>query len=235
MRGKSEGKVFLSKDIVDNLRKIGLSWCKICKDLNISRQTLSRWRTENDYIDPRPILTGEVLDTFILRTSQLYRNGGRVMMIAAVREAGYRGSEAEIRESMHRVDPDGCQARLDIKGFRIPRRVYNVTRPHALWHIDSNHKLVFWNLSVVGGIDGFSRFCPFLSCSDNNSSSTMLSEFLIGIDRCGIPSRIRIDKGGENVDIVRYMLRKRGPRRHTVISGKSTGSKLIYLFMQKIY
>ena len=34
---------------------------------------------------------------------------------------------------------------------------YNVQCPNALWHVDTNHKLVHWNFVIFGCIDGFSR------------------------------------------------------------------------------
>ena len=44
--------------------------------------------------------------------------------------------------------------------------------------------------TIAGGIDGFSRTCTFLACNDNNLSVTMLSEFIVGVERYGIPSKI---------------------------------------------
>lgn len=35
--------------------------------------------------------------------------------------------------------------------------VYQVKRPHALWHIDGHHKLITWGIVIHGMVDGFSR------------------------------------------------------------------------------
>jgi len=213
----------IDQSIVDYLCRLGLNWVQIAEELKVSRKTLLRWRLDTNYADPRPSLDGQQLDNLVLMTSRIYPNAGRALMLASVRQAGYSSKYQHVVDSMHRMDPIGCQKRKDVKGFRIPRTVYNVTKPHALWHVDSNHKLVAWNLSIVGGLDGFSRTCTFLSCSDNNYATTMLSEFILGVERYGIPSRIRTDKGGENIEIIKYMLRKRGLGRGSVITGKSTG------------
>ena len=70
-------------------------------------------------------------------------------------------------------------------------------------------------------IDGFSREIVYLRASNNNRSSTVLSAFLQATERYGLPSRVRSDKGRENVGISQYMLNhpRRGPGRGSVITG----------------
>ena len=78
---------------------------------------------------------------------------------------------------------------------------------------------------VHGGIDGFSRMIVFLQASSNNRASTVLSAFSTAVEKNCWPSRIRIDKGTENVDIEQYMNEKWGPvdetGRLTVLKGPS--------------
>ena len=98
-----------------------------------------------------------------------------------------------IRDSLHRVNGDGVNAR---KKGRLHRRVYDVQGPNHVWHIDTNHKLVRWYFVVFGAIDGFSRLPVALECRTNNKTETVLECFLKGVENYGLPSRAGSDLGG---------------------------------------
>lgn len=72
-----------------------------------------------------------------------------------------------------------------------------------------------------GGIDGFSRLIVYLKAATNNRAATVLRSFLEAVDVYGVPSRVRSDKGGGNVDFARYMVANRGPDRNSHIAGRS--------------
>lgn len=56
-------------------------------------------------------------------------------------------------------------------------------------------------------IDGFSRACLYLVCSDNNSAQTVLQNFNDAAERYGVlPTTVRTDHGGENISVWRLML-----------------------------
>ena len=119
----------------------------------------------------------------------------------------------------------------------LQRRKYNVVSPNALWHIDGYHKVIRWQLVIHDGIDGYSRLITYLKVSPNNLSSTVVNAFLQAVDEFGLPSFVRMDRGGENVEVVRYMLNhaERRPGRGSANTGKSTHNQCIDRLWRDLY
>ncbi len=46
--------------------------------------------------------------------------------------------------------------------------------------------------------------------SSNNNAETMFQAFEQGVAEFGLPSRIRMDKGGENVEVARHIVEEKG-------------------------
>ncbi|KAJ6492441.1 hypothetical protein C8R47DRAFT_923178, partial [Mycena vitilis] len=53
--------------------------------------------------------------------------------------------------SLRRVDKLGNVLR---RRKIVKRRVYQVKRPNALWHLDGHHKMIRWGIVVHGFVDG---------------------------------------------------------------------------------
>ncbi|KAK7105858.1 uncharacterized protein [Littorina saxatilis] len=127
---------------------------------------------------------------------------------------------------MARVDPGGVAMRA-LHMLPLRRRLYSVPGPNHLWHIDGYHKLVHWKIIIHGGIDGYSRCITFLSASDNNRAATVHDLFVQSTKKFGIPSRVRTDRGVENVDVAALMLHHRGEGRGSIIQGTSVHNQRI--------
>ena len=151
-----------------------------------------------------------------------------------LRGFGLRIQRCRIRESLSRVDPRGVQQRLR---RALHRRRYSVCMPNSLWHIDGHHKLIRWCIVVHGGVDGFSRMPVFMRASTNNRAETMLDAFLGGVQEYGLPSRVRCDRGGENVLVSRFLLNHpdRGPGRGSCITGRSVHNQRIERLWRDVF
>lgn len=165
---------------------------------------------------------GEILKDFPLCGENLLR---QMITLKGIRVPRWR-----LRESIHRMDAHGVCER---QAGRLHRRVYDVTGPNHLWHIDTNHKLVRWRFIIVGGIDGFSRLVTFLRCTDNNTAETVLQCFLSGVEKYGLPNRVRSDKGMENISVADYMLSNKGDG--SMLTGKSTHNQRIERLWRDVY
>ena len=151
-----------------------------------------------------------------------------------LRSQGIKVQRQRVRDSMARVDPTGVQGRLKRS---IHRRVYSVEMPNSIWHIDGYHKLIRWQILIHGGIDGYSRLPVYIAASNNNRSDTVLKAFLGAVTSFGLPSRVRADKGTENVLVSLFMLchPSRGPGRRSFIAGRSVHNQCIERFWRDLF
>ena len=88
---------------------------------------------------------------------------------------------------------------------------------------------------IHGGIDGYSRMVVYLACSTNNRASTVYTHFKAAIKEYGIPSRVRSDKGGENILVCHFMVAVRGTERGSHIAGSSVHNQRIERLWRDVY
>ena len=156
-------------------------------------------------------LTHEELDNIIIRFKQEHGiSVGRSLVMGHLRSLGLRAQKRGITKALLRIDPRNSNLRWT---SIIQRRKYRVPLPNSLWHIDGHHSLINWCFVIHGAIDGFSRLIVYLHCSTNNRSNKVLNLFNEALEQNGVPSRIRTDKGGENVLYWNRMVELRGEDR----------------------
>ena len=224
---KGQPKFEVSKRQIEFLRELRFSWVRIAELLGISTKTLSRRRQEFQ-IDDEPnwssIENGELREVIMQNIMSITPGIGQTRMLGALCSRGLKVQRWKVRELMRELDPVGTALRW--RGS-ICRRKYSVRCPNALWHIDGNHKMIRWRLVIHTATDGYSRLIPYVHCTNNNKSDTVLALFQNACLTYGIPSRVRSDHGLENMGVARRMLEYRGVNRGSMITGSSVHNQRV--------
>ncbi len=140
-------KVVVCKEDILSLRALNYSWTKIARMLDVSRQTLYRRLDEfNIPSTDFASISSEDLDRTVSGIKENFPNDGEVMLQGHMLRLGIKVPRIRLRATIHNVDHENTVAR---RSTVVKRRVYSVSHPNAVWHIDGNHKLIRWRF-VVG-------------------------------------------------------------------------------------
>jgi len=213
-------------DQVVEMRSLGFDWVRIASFLGVHVNTLSRWRTRNNFDggpdDPILEVSDDELDNVLRDFLDNQPQRGQMICGGHLTDLGIKCSDQRLRVALGRIDAEGRTARGQRKHKRVE---YNVFRPHHLWHHDGWHKLTQrCGIVVHACIDGATRKGIYAVAADNNRADTVLRIFMDATGPSGhnmLPSRLRGDRGGENRRVAEYMIDKRGLDRGSYLAGAS--------------
>ena len=226
-------KVAINIEQVELFRTSGFTWEEISHLLGVGRTTLWRRLTELGlHFEKYTSISDSDLDGHVREIQYNNPNIGMSLLQGYLQSRGVFVQRHRVRQSVLRINPIASLSRWQQV---VSRRSYSVPGPNSLWHIDGHHSLIRWRFVVHGSVDGFSRMITYLFCNTNNRSSTVMQLFRESIREFGIPSRVRSDKGGENVLVCEFMVSYRGPGRGSHIAGSSVHNQRIERLWRDVY
>ena len=176
-------------------------------------------------------ISNRELDRVVYQIKTAHPHDGERLLAGHLVSQGIIVPRSQLRSSIHRVDPVNTVLR---RSLVTRRRVYFSEGPNYVWHVDGNHKLIRWRMVIHGGVDGYSRTVVYLACSHNNRATTVFTAFEEAVAMYGLPTRVRSDLGGENVDIWTYMVEQHGSES-AVITGSSTHNERIERLWRDVF
>ncbi|XP_064395913.1 uncharacterized protein LOC135342950 [Halichondria panicea] len=232
-KGRGRPPIHISLEQVELMREAKFTWKEISGALLISRSTLWRRLKQNGYsFRNYSDISDQELEDMLTNLIQQFPNTGLPIMSGHLLSLGIHIQRRRITDMLQYIDPVGRSQRWHSV---VRRRTYSVPGPNSLWHIDGHHSLIRWRIVIHGGIDGYSRLIVFLHASTNNRAETVFNLFWRATQGFGVPSRVRSDKGGENVDVCYFMIMHRGEGRGSHIAGASVHNQHIERLWRDVY
>uniref|UniRef100_A0A3B3BMS2 Integrase core domain-containing protein n=1 Tax=Oryzias melastigma TaxID=30732 RepID=A0A3B3BMS2_ORYME len=136
----------IDQEILEELLDVNLPVSCIAKLLGVSRSTINR-RMREFGVSARQTystLTDEELDDAVIRIKNEMPSSGYRMVKGRLRSTGIHVQWRRVIASI------------------IVRRTYSVKGPLSLWHVDTNHKLIRYNIVIFGAVDGYSRKVSYI-------------------------------------------------------------------------
>ena len=139
--GPGRPRCHITEEQLANLLQLNFSCANIAIMFGVSLRTIRRRMSEyNLSVTACYTSIDETdLDQAVRELKEEFPNSGYRIMDGLLRQRGIRVRQFQLRESMHRINPNGITVRFT--DF-IPRRKYHVPGPQTLWHVDGNLKLI---------------------------------------------------------------------------------------------
>lgn len=140
-------RINISTEHLVHLLETGLSVNTIAKLWGVSRATLFRRMAENNLSVRNFYSTcsDTELDALVTEIKARMPHAGYRLVKGTLKAQGHHVGWDRVKASMHRVDSIGILSRMTQLGC-VVRRTYSVPCPKYLVHIDTNHKLIRWDL-----------------------------------------------------------------------------------------
>ncbi|XP_016522843.1 uncharacterized protein LOC103132387 [Poecilia formosa] len=183
-------KVNIETETLTHLLSSGLPLTTLCRLTDISRSTFYRRMKEHN-LSVRKLyssISDAALDQKVRSIKTRMPNAGYRLVKGSLQAMGVRIPWKRVQMSLQRVDGAGIISRM-VQLSCNSRRQYCVPAPLSLVHIDTNHKLIRYNIVIFGAIDGFSRKIFYLNTAGNNKAETAFCFFMDGVCKHGWPSR----------------------------------------------